>query len=104
RIVAQGTPDDIMANPESLTGQYLSGARQIPTPPTRRAPQKGKAIKITGARENNLQEVTAEIPLRLLTRTTGVSGSGKSSLIVDTLYAAVARKLNNARLHAGEYD
>jgi excinuclease ABC subunit A len=104
RIVAQGTPDDIMANAESLTGQYLSGARQIPTPLARRAPQKGNAIKITGARENNLQDVTAEIPLRLLTCITGVSGSGKSSLIVDTLYAAVARRLNNARLHPGEYD
>ncbi|HUJ38754.1 MAG TPA: excinuclease ABC subunit UvrA [Hyphomicrobium sp.] len=104
RIVAQGTPADIMANPDSLTGQYLSGKRQIPMPERRRAPQKGKALKIIGMRENNLKDVTAEIPLGLLTCITGVSGSGKSSLIVDTLYAAVARKLNNARLHPGAYD
>jgi len=104
RIVAQGTPDDIMADPDSLTGQYLSGVRQIPMPEKRRAPQKGKALKIFGARENNLKDVTAEIPLGLFTCITGVSGSGKSSLIVDTLYAAVARKLNSARLHPGAYD
>ncbi len=104
RIVAQGTPDDIIADPDSLTGQYLSGARQIPMPGKRRERQKGKALKIIGARENNLKDVTAEIPLGLLTCITGVSGSGKSSLIIDTLYAAVARKLNNARLHPGAYD
>ena len=104
RIVAQGTPDDIIADPDSLTGQYLSGARQIPMPAKRRERQKGKALKIIGARENNLKDVTAEVPLGLLTCITGVSGSGKSSLIIDTLYAAVARKLNNARLHPGAYD
>ena len=104
RIVAQGTPDDIMADTDSLTGQYLAGARQIPMPAQRRAPQKGKALKIFGARENNLKDVTAEIPLGLFTCITGVSGSGKSSLVIDTLYAAVARKLNNARLHPGAYD
>ena len=104
RIVAQGTPDDIIADPDSLTGQYLSGARQIPMPGKRRERQKGKALKIIGARENNLKDVTAEVPLGLLTCITGVSGSGKSSLIIDTLYAAVARKLNNARLHPGAYD
>jgi len=104
RVIAQGTPDDIMAEPESLTGQYLAGTRQIPMPAARRAPQKGKALKISGARENNLKDVSAEIPLGLFTCITGVSGSGKSSLIIDTLYAAVARKLNNARLHPGAYD
>ena len=104
RIVAQGTPDDIIADPDSLTGQYLSGARQIPMPAKRRARQKGKALKIIGASENNLKDVTAEVPLGLLTCITGVSGSGKSTLIIDTLYAAVARKLNNARLHPGAYD
>ncbi len=103
-IVAQGTPDDIMATPGSLTGQYLSGARQIPVPQNRRAPSKGKALKIIGATENNLKDVTAEIPLGLLTCITGVSGSGKSTLVIDTLYAAAARKLNNARLHPGAYD
>ena len=102
-IIAQGTPADIMATPESLTGQYLSGARQIPLPAKRRAPQPGKAIKIVGASENNLQDVTAEIPLGLFTCVTGVSGSGKSTLIIDTLYAAAARKLNGARVHPGAH-
>jgi excinuclease ABC subunit A len=102
-IVAQGTPTDIMANADSLTGQYLSGARQIPLPKNRRAPQKGSAIRIVGASENNLKNVTAEIPLGLFTCITGVSGSGKSTLIIDTLYAAAARKLNGARLHPGAH-
>ena len=103
RIVSQGTPAEIMADPESLTGQYLSGVRQVPLPKQRRAPQKGKSLKIVGASENNLKDVTVEIPLGLLTCITGVSGSGKSSLIIDTLYAATARKLNNARIHAGTH-
>jgi excinuclease ABC subunit A len=102
-IIAQGTPDDILANPASLTGQYLSGARQIPLPKKRRVAQKGKALRIVGATENNLQNVTAEIPLGLLTCVTGVSGSGKSTLTIDTLYAAAARKLNNARIHPGAH-
>jgi excinuclease ABC subunit A len=102
-VVAQGTPDDILANPKSLTGQYLSGARQIPLPKNRRAPQKGRALKVIGAAENNLKDVTAEIPLGVLTCITGVSGSGKSTLVIDTLYAAAARKLNNARLHPGAH-
>ncbi|MFN3624755.1 MAG: excinuclease ABC subunit UvrA, partial [Hyphomicrobium sp.] len=100
-IIAQGTPEEIMANPNSLTGQYLSGARQVPLPTKRRPPQKGRFLRIVGASENNLQDVTAEIPLGLLTCITGVSGSGKSSLVIDTLYAAAARKLNGARIHAG---
>ncbi|MHA1180798.1 MAG: excinuclease ABC subunit UvrA, partial [Alphaproteobacteria bacterium] len=95
-IVAQGT--------ESLTGQYLSGTRQIPLPKQRRAPKKGKSLKVIGARANNLKNVKAEIPLGLFTCVTGVSGGGKSTLLVDTIYAAVARKLNNARLHPGEHD
>jgi excinuclease ABC subunit A len=102
-VVAQGTPDEIMANPASLTGQYLSGARQIPLPKQRRAPQKGKTLRVVGASENNLKNVTAEIPLGLLTCITGVSGSGKSTLIIDTLYAAAARKLNGARIHPGAH-
>ncbi len=102
-IIAQGSPDDILANPNSLTGQYLSGARQIPLPKKRRAPQKGHALKIIGATENNLQNVSAEVPIGLLTCITGVSGSGKSTLIIDTLYAAAARKLNNARVHPGAH-
>jgi excinuclease ABC subunit A len=103
-IVAEGTPDEIMADPDSLTGQYLSGVRQIPLPAKRRAPQKGRALTVVGARSNNLQNITASIPLGLMTCITGVSGGGKSTLLIDTLYKAVARKLNNAREHPGEHD
>ena len=103
-IVAEGTPDEIMANPDSLTGQYLSGVRQIPMPSRRRAPQKGRALTVIGARSNNLQSLTAAIPLGLFTCITGVSGGGKSTLLIDTLYKAVARKLNGAREHPGEHD
>ena len=103
-IVAEGTPDEIMANPDSLTGQYLSGVRQIPMPSRRRPPQKGRALTVIGARSNNLQSLTAAIPLGLFTCITGVSGGGKSTLLIDTLYKAVARKLNGAREHPGEHD
>ena len=102
-VIAQGTPAEIMANPKSLTGQYLSGERQVPLPKQRRQPQKGRFLRVVGATENNLQDVTADIPLGLLTCVTGVSGSGKSSLIIDTLFAAAARKLNGARIHAGAH-
>jgi excinuclease ABC subunit A len=104
KVIAQGTPQQIMDTPESLTGQYLSGARQVPVPKKRRTPTKGRALKVIGATENNLKNVSAEIPLGLLTCITGVSGSGKSTLTIDTLYASVARKLNNARLHPGAHD
>ncbi|MGE0848560.1 MAG: excinuclease ABC subunit UvrA [Hyphomicrobiaceae bacterium] len=102
-IVAQGTPDEIMASADSVTGQYLTGVRQIPMPKTRRK-RNGKSLKVVGARENNLKDVTAEVPLGLLTCITGVSGGGKSTLLIDTLYKAVARRLNNAREHPGEHD
>ncbi len=104
KVVAQGSPDDIMANADSLTGQYLSGARQIPLPTTRRTAQSGKALTVVGARSNNLKNVTAEIPLGLLTCITGVSGGGKSTLLIDTVYKAVSRRLSNAREHPGEHD
>ncbi len=96
-VIAKGTPDEIMANPASLTGQFLSGTRFIEVPATRRPPKKGKALKIVGATGNNLKDLTAEIPLGLFTCITGVSGSGKSTLTIDTLYRAVARRLNGAR-------
>jgi excinuclease ABC subunit A len=102
-IVAQGTPDEIMASADSVTGQYLTGVRQIPMPKRRRTPN-GKKLKVVGARENNLKDVTAEIPLGVFTSITGVSGGGKSTLLIDTLYKAVARRLNNAREHPGEHD
>ena len=102
-IVAQGTPEEVMASPTSITGQYLTGVRQIPNP-TRRRQRSDKALKAIGARANNLKNVTAEIPLGLLTCITGVSGGGKSTLLIDTLYKAVARRLSNAREYPGEHD
>ncbi|WP_158812895.1 excinuclease ABC subunit UvrA [Methylocapsa sp. S129] len=103
-IVAKGTPAEIIANPNSLTGQYLSGARAIPAPARRRAAKPGREIKIVGARGNNLKDVSATIPLGLFTCVTGVSGGGKSTLAIDTLYKAVARNLNGASEHPAPYD
>ena len=103
-VIAQGTPDDIMASPKSLTGQYLSGTRQILLPKKRRPFDKKRTLKITGARGNNLHNLTAEIPLGTLTCITGVSGGGKSTLLIDTLFKAVARKLSNAREHPAPFD
>jgi excinuclease ABC subunit A len=95
RIVAQGTPQQIMKNPNSLTGKYLTGELFVPIP-ERRPPNHRRTIKVVNARGNNLKNVTAEIPLGLFTCVTGVSGGGKSTLLIDTLYKAIARKLNNA--------
>jgi excinuclease ABC subunit A len=96
-IVAEGTPADIMAAPASLTGQYLVGLQQIPVPATRRKAARGRQVRIVGARANNLKDVTAEIPLGVLTCVTGVSGGGKSTLLIETLYRAASRKLMGAR-------
>ncbi len=96
RIVAQGTPAEIEAAADSLTGQYLSGRRRIPVPPVRTPAQRGRALRIVGATGNNLRDVTAEIPLGLMTCVTGVSGSGKSTLVVDTLYAHVSAALQES--------
>jgi excinuclease ABC subunit A len=95
RIVAQGTPADIMASPQSLTGQYLNGAREIAVP-ERRPRNPRRLLRILGARGNNLKKINAEIPLGLFTCVTGVSGGGKSTLLIDTLYKALARRLNGA--------
>ncbi len=95
-VVAQGTPETVMACPDSLTGQYLTGARVVPVPPMRR-PGNGLSIGIRGARGNNLRNVDVDIPLGTFTCVTGVSGGGKSTLILETLYKAVARQLNGAR-------
>jgi excinuclease ABC subunit A len=103
-IVAKGTPDEVMANPNSLTGEYLTGVRQVPLPKNRRKPDKLRRLKITGARENNLKNITAEIPLGVFTCITGVSGGGKSTFLIDTVYKAVARKLNGAREAPGAFD
>lgn len=96
-IVAQGTPAEVMANPSSLTGQYLTGFQQVPIPKKRRTWEKGRSIRVTGARANNLKNVSAEIPLGVFTCVTGVSGGGKSTLVVDTIYRALARKLMGTR-------
>ena len=103
RIVAQGTPREIMDHPESLTGQYLTGARRIPLRPELRPVQSNRMLSIIGASSNNLQNIDAHIPLGLFCCITGVSGSGKSSLIIETLYKAAARKLNGAREAPGAH-
>jgi excinuclease ABC subunit A len=97
RIVAQGSPAEVMANPESLTGQYLTGFQQVPIPNKRRKWEKGRSIRVKNARANNLKNVDAEIPLGVFTCVTGVSGGGKSTLVVDTIYRALARKLMGSR-------
>ncbi|MBL8226726.1 MAG: excinuclease ABC subunit UvrA [Chromatiales bacterium] len=94
RIVAQGTPAEIKANAASLTGQYLSGRKQIPIPARRRPAAEGRHVTIRNATGNNLKGVTVDVPLGVLTCVTGVSGSGKSTLVNDTLYRYVAEKLN----------
>ena len=96
-ICAQGKPAAIMANPKSLTGQYLSGAREIELPAEGRRPRNPKkSLKVSGATGNNLKGVTGEIPVGLFTCVTGVSGGGKSTFTIETLYKAAARRLNNA--------
>jgi len=102
-IIAEGSVDDIIAAPASWTGKYLSGELNVPVP-ERRAPNKRRQLKVVNARGNNLKNVTAEIPLGLFTCVTGVSGGGKSTLLIDTLYNAVARKLNNASLAPAPHD
>jgi excinuclease ABC subunit A len=96
RIVAEGSPAQIKAAPESLTGQYLSGKRQIPLPPTRCSPDPDKLFKVLGACGNNLKRVDVEIPVGLFTCVTGVSGSGKSTLINDTVYRLAAQQINGS--------
>ena len=102
-IVAQGTPAEVMANPHSLTGQYLTGAREIAVP-ERRPRNAQRVLRLVGARGNNLKSVTVEIPLGLFTCVTGVSGGGKSTLLVDTLYKALARRLNGASEAPAPFD
>ena len=103
-VVAEGTPAEIMANPRSLTGQYLTRMREIPIPDVRRPARGDRRLRLKGARANNLRGITADIPLATLCCVTGVSGSGKSTLIIETLYRALARRLHGARAHPGEHD
>jgi excinuclease ABC subunit A len=99
-VVAQGTPAEILANPNSLTGRYLSGELTVAVPKKRRLPEK--YLTISGAGENNLKDVTVDIPLGVMTCVTGVSGSGKSSLIIDTLYKVLSQRLYRSREKAGQ--
>jgi excinuclease ABC subunit A len=102
-IIAAGTVDEIMRNPASITGKFLSGELKIPMPQTRRPMDPARAIRIDGAREHNLRNITAEIPLGLFVAVTGVSGSGKSTLIEDILHRALARHFYRARVIPGAH-
>ena len=103
-IVAHGTPAEVIANPASVTGDYLSGRRAIAVPARRRAPDPDKQLRIVGARGNNLKSATASLPVGLFTCITGVSGSGKSTLINDTLAAAAARRLYGSSVEVAPHD
>ncbi|REK56431.1 MAG: excinuclease ABC subunit UvrA [Geobacillus sp.] len=102
RVVAAGTPQEVMNNPDSLTGQYLSGKKFIPIPNERRKPD-GRWIEVVGAKENNLKNVSVKIPLGTFVAVTGVSGSGKSTLVNEILYKALAQKLQRAKAKPGEH-
>jgi excinuclease ABC subunit A len=101
-IVAEGTPAQVMANPKSLTGKYLSGEIEIPVP-SRRRQISNRWLTVKGAKENNLRDLTVQIPLGVVTCVTGVSGSGKSTLVLDTVYKALSQKLNHSRERAGAF-
>jgi excinuclease ABC subunit A len=101
-VVAEGTPEEIEKNSQSLTGQYLAGTLQIETPPGRR--KTSRHLTITGCQENNLKKIDVRIPLGVFSVITGVSGSGKSTLVYDTLYQALQKKLYHSRVTPGRYD
>ncbi len=103
-VVAQGTPKQVMENKKSITGQYLAGTRQIDVPKERRTPSRSKKIVIRGARANNLRNINVEIPYGLFTAVTGVSGGGKSSLVIQTLYKAVTKRLHGTKVTPGAHD
>ncbi|SDB70722.1 excinuclease ABC subunit UvrA [Belnapia rosea] len=104
RVIAQGTPAEVTANPASLTGDYLAGRRRIAVPETRRKIDRKRAVKVIGASGNNLKNVTAEFPLGTFTCITGVSGGGKSTLVIETLYKAAARRLMGAGTVPGPHE
>jgi excinuclease ABC subunit A len=102
KIIASGTPEEVMNNESSLTGQYLSGKKFIPLPAKRRKPDK-RFIEVIGATENNLKNVSTKIPIGLFTVVTGVSGSGKSSLVNEIVYKALSRELNRSKVLPGQH-
>ena len=104
QIVAEGTPEEIRQNPQSLTGQYLSGRRSIAVPEKRNKPNSKKQLTVSGASGNNLKSVDVSFPLGLMTCVTGVSGSGKSTLVNDTIYKAVAEELNRTSKNPAPHD
>jgi excinuclease ABC subunit A len=102
RVVARGTPKQIIRNPKSLTGKYLSKKLEIPVPETRRS--SDRFIRVKGCREHNLKNIDVNIPIGVLTLVTGVSGSGKSTLIYETMYKGLMRKLHKSRVRPGDHD
>lgn len=104
QIVAQGTPKQLLKDKNSLTAKYLTGEMSVPVPVKRREPQDNRMLTLAGARGNNLKNVTASFPLGTFTCVTGVSGGGKSTLVIDTLYQAVARSLNGTASHPAPFD
>lgn len=104
QVVAKGTPQEVMTNGNSLTGQYLSGAKMIPLPAERRKINNKRKISVKGARGNNLKDVDVDVPLSTFTCVTGVSGGGKSTFLIDTLYKSAARRLNGARDNPAPHD
>ena len=103
KVIVVGSPDDVMKAEDSLTGRYLSGRAEVPLPKVRRSPDKRKWLKVTGARANNLKNVSAKIPVGAFTCITGVSGGGKSTFTIETLYKAAAKKLNGAKSSAAAH-
>ncbi|MBB6261587.1 excinuclease ABC subunit A [Paenochrobactrum gallinarii] len=104
QVIAQGTPEQVMASKDSLTGKYLSGALDVAVPAERRALSETKRLKVIGARGNNLKNVSAEIPLGTFACVTGVSGGGKSTFLIETLFKSASRKIMGSREHPAEHD